>query len=308
VVPWGLARLRDGSLLVAQRNGRVVRVTGSGSSAAGTVPGVRARGEGGLLGLAAAPADPSAVFAYLTSTAGDNRVLRIPLAGGRLDTARARVLLRGIPASSNHDGGRLAVGPDGNLWIGTGDAGTPSRAQDRRSLGGKILRISRSGAIPADNPFRGSPVWSLGHRNVQGLAFDARGRLWATEFGQNTWDELNLIRKGGNYGWPRVEGSAGRRGLIDPQVIWRPRTASPSGLAVVGDVAYAAGLRGERLWQIPVGGSRAGRPVAHLTGAYGRLRTVEPDGVGGLWVTTSNRDSRGTPVRADDRLLHVRLG
>jgi glucose/arabinose dehydrogenase len=282
-------------------------VRGTTTTVVGTVPGVRARGEGGLLGLAVAPSDPATVYAYVSSTAGDNRVLRIPLAGGRLDVARARVLVRGIPAGTNHNGGRLVVGPDGNLWIGTGDAGISRRSQDRTSLGGKILRITRSGGIPADNPFPRSPVWSLGHRNVQGLAFDGRGRLWATEFGQNTWDELNLISRGANYGWPRVEGRAGRRGLVDPQVAWRPSAASPSGLAIVGDVAYAAGLRGERLWQIPLSARGAGTPVARLTGVYGRLRTVEPDGAGGLWLTTSNRDGRGAPAASDDRVLHVRL-
>lgn len=309
-VPWGLARLPDGTLLVAERRGRVLRIPAAGGAplVAGTVPGVRAVGEGGLLGLAVAPADPSAVFAYLTSRAGDNRVLRIPLSGGRLSTARASVVLRGIPAGNNHNGGRIVVGRDGNLWIGTGDAGRRSLSQNRSSLGGKILRVTRAGAIPADNPFPRSPVWSYGHRNVQGLAFDSAGRLWATEFGQDTWDELNLVVKGGNHGWPIVEGKGARRGLVDPKIVWSTSSASPSGLAIVDDVAYVAALRGRRLWQVPLTATAAGTPVARLTGRYGRLRTVEPDGAGGLWLATSNRDGRGRPTSADDRILHVRIG
>lgn len=309
-VPWGLARLPGGQLLVAERTGRVLRIPTTGGSpvGVGTVPGVRARGEGGLLGLAVAPDDPASVFVYLTSTAGDNRVLRIPLTGGRLNVTRAQIVIKGIPAAGNHNGGRLVVGPDGNLWIGTGDAGTESRSQNRANLGGKILRVTRAGRIPADNPFPGSAVWSYGHRNVQGLAFDSRGRLWATEFGQDTWDELNLVTKGGNHGWPQVEGRGNRRGLVYPKVVWRPGAASPSGLAIVDDVAYVAGLRGRRLWQVPLTSSGAGTPVARLTDAYGRLRTVEPDGAGGLWLTTSNRDGRGRPAPTDDRVLHVRIG
>jgi glucose/arabinose dehydrogenase len=217
-------------------------------------------------------------------------------------------LLTGIPAAGNHDGGALVVGPDGALWIGTGDAGDGARSQDRSNLGGKILRIRPDGSVPSDNPFRGSPVWSFGHRNVQGLAFDSAGQLWATEFGQNTWDELNKIAKGGNHGWPEVEGRGGHEGFVEPQVVWRTDDASPSGLAIVGDVAYVGALRGQRLWQVPLTGGAAGHPVAALEGALGRIRTVQRDPDGGLWVTTSNTDGRGSPRDGDDRIVRISIG
>ena len=307
-VPWGVAFLPDGGALVAERpTGRVVRIgADGGTSEAGTVPGVRDLGEGGLLGLAVAPDDPATVYAYFTSSNDDNRVVRMPYRNGRL--GEPTPLLTGIPAAGNHDGGRIVVGPDGNLWIGTGDAGQGEQAQDRDALGGKILHIRRDGSIPPENPFPSSPVWSYGHRNVQGLAFDSTGQLWATEFGQNTWDELNKVVKGGNHGWPEVEGRGERDGFVDPQVVWPTADASPSGLAIVGDVAYVGALRGARLWQVPVAGGTAGRPVAVLDGDLGRLRTVvaAPDG-GGLWLTTSNTDGRGSPRAGDDRLVRVAL-
>jgi glucose/arabinose dehydrogenase len=307
-VPWGLAFVPDGSTLVAERpTGRVLRIgPDGGTTEAGVIPGVQPRGEGGLLGLAVAPRDPSTVFAYFTSTEGDNRVVRLSLRQGRLGAPTP--VLTGIPAASNHNGGRIVVGPDGNLWIGTGDAADTAASQEQTGLAGKILRIKPDGSVPADNPFAGSPVWSYGHRNVQGLAFDSTGQLWATEFGQNTWDELNKIVKGGNHGWPEVEGRGAREGFVDPQVVWQTSEASPSGLAIVDDVAYVAALRGRRLWQVPLAGGTAGRPVAALDGDLGRLRTVEaaPDG-GGLWVTTSNTDGRGSAKQGDDRVVRVPL-
>jgi glucose/arabinose dehydrogenase len=305
-VPWGLAFLPDGSALVAQRrSGDVVRVAADGrTTAAGRVPGVADQGEGGLLGLAVTD-DGATVLAYLTSVEGDNRVVSLPYVEARL--GEPTVLLDGIPSGAIHNGGRIVIGPDGNLWIGTGDSGDRPRAQDLGTRAGKILRIRLDGSIPADNPFPGSPVWSYGHRNVQGLAFDSRGRLWATEFGQNTFDELNLVTKGGNFGWPVVEGRGGNPDYIDPVVTWRTEDASPSGLAIVDDVAYVAALRGRRVWQVPLDGSSAGEPVAALDGALGRLRTVQLAPDGSLWLTTSNRDGRGDPVDGDDRVVRVTI-
>jgi glucose/arabinose dehydrogenase len=306
-VPWGLAFLPDGSALVAQRpTGEVVRVSpDGGTTRVGTVPGVRDRGEGGLLGLAVS-ADGATVFAYLTSDRDDNRVISMPYSGGRL--GEPTVVIDGIPQGDIHNGGRIAVGPDGNLWIGTGDSGDRPQSQDRQSLAGKILRIAPDGSVPDDNPFPGSPVWSYGHRNVQGLAFDSQGRLWATEFGQNTYDELNLVPKGGNFGWPEVEGSGGGSQYVDPVVTWPTDQASPSGVAILDDVAYIAALRGERLWQVPLRGSSAGEPKAAFRGDYGRIRTVEVAPDGSLWIATSNRDGRGSPADDDDRVLRVTVG
>ena len=306
--PWGLAFLPDGSALVAERDtARIKRIGKDGAvSTVGTVPGVRARGEGGLLGLAVARTFSSDHLLYAYFTAGtDNRIVRMRYSDSGL--ARPHTILDGIPAAFIHNGGRLLFGPDGYLYVGTGD---PDRthAQDRDSLGGKILRITPSGAPAPGNPFPDSPVWSYGHRNVQGLAFDPGGRLWASEFGQDTWDELNLIKKGHNYGWPRVEGIGHRAGYTDPLAVWHTDDASPSGLAYASGSLWMAGLHGERLWQIPIAGTHvASRPTAFFTGDLGRLRTVAAAPGGGIWLSTSNTDGRGNPRRGDDRILRLRL-
>jgi glucose/arabinose dehydrogenase len=302
-VPWGITFLPDGSALIAERDsGAVKLMTAPGVvNQVGGVAGVAARGEGGLLGLATSG---QTVFAYIT-TAQDNRVVRMRFDGGAL--TEQSPILTGIPAGSIHDGGRIAFGPDGKLYVATGESGNPELAQDRSSLGGKILRINPDGSIPSDNPGPGSPVWSFGHRNIQGLAWDSAGRLWATEYGANRLDELNLILPGGNYGWPMAEGRADTPGLIDPVVQWGTGEASPSGLAYFGGALWVAALRGQRLYQIPVGADGSlGDPAPLFVGQYGRLRTVvaAPDGT--LWFTTSNRDGRGSPRDGDDRILQFR--
>ena len=314
--PWGLAVLPDGALLVASRDsGRISRVDPAKHTVTevGVVPGVTHTqgGEAGLLGLALSPdyGSDHQVYAYVT-TASDNRIVRM-----LYDPSRPRgeqlgapdTILRGIPAGFLHDGGRIAFGPDGMLYAGTGETGKRQLAQDMSSLGGKILRMTPDGQVPGDNPVAGSLVYSPGHRNVQGLAFDARGRLWASEFGYRTADELNLIRPGGNYGWPVVEGIAHRAPYVDPVVQWHPDEASPSG------VAYAAGcwmasLKGGRLWRIPLDGTKAaGAPQAFFSGRYGRLRSVVALDDHTLLVTTSNTDGRGAPHRGDDRILRVHV-
>ncbi len=310
--PWGAAVLPGGDLLVGSRDtGRLVRIdpaTGA-KTAAGTVPGVAARGEGGLLGITLSPsfATDRTVYAYLT-TASDNRIVRMTYtpdrpAGERLGTPAT--VLSGIPKGQVHNGGRIAFGPDRMLYAGTGESGERGLAQDRGSLGGKILRMTPDGAPAPDNPFPGSVVYSTGHRNVQGLAWDAAGRLWATEFGQDTWDELNLIRPGGDYGWPVVEGRAHRAGFTDPVVQWRPDDASPSGLAIDRGSAWIAALHGERLWRVPLDGTHASAaPRAFLTD-HGRLRTVLDGPDGSLYVITSNTDGRGDPAGGDDRVLRL---
>lgn len=306
-VPWGIAFLPDGSALVGERDtGRIRRIPADGGRArvVGRITQTRPSGEGGLLGLAVPPgANPGFVFVYVT-TATDNRVLRVAWDGTRL--GRARAILTGIPKGTNHDGGRLLVGPNDTLFVGTGESGNPSLAQRRGSLGGKILRITFDGRPAPGNPFPGSPVYSLGHRNVQGLAFDSAGRLWASEFGDRDADELNLIKPGGNYGWPVHQGKAGDPAYVDPVVEWRPTAiASPSGIAIVDDVVYVASLRGERLWRVPLNGTQAGTPKAFLHGRYGRLRTVAATPDGRLWLATSNTDGRGTVRRGDDRIVRL---
>ncbi|HEX2084330.1 MAG TPA: PQQ-dependent sugar dehydrogenase [Solirubrobacteraceae bacterium] len=305
-VPWGIAFLPGGDALVAQRDrGTIVRVSRRGRKrAVMRLPDVQPGGEGGLLGLAVSPRyrRDRFVYAYYTSRQGGNRIVRFRLGG------RVRVLFAGIPSGPNHNGGRLAFGPDGKLYAGTGDAGDAARAQRLDSEGGKILRLNPDGSRPADNPFPGSLVWSYGHRNVQGLAFDRAGRLWATEFGQNRLDEVNLIRRGRNYGWPAVEGRGDTRGgrLVNPKVTWSTEEASPSGAAIRGPSLYVAALRGEALWRVPLRGGSVRRPRRLLHGRYGRLRTVVRAPDGSLWVATSNRDGRGEPRRGDDRIVRLR--
>jgi glucose/arabinose dehydrogenase len=303
-VPWGLGFLPDGSALAAERNsGRVLQLRpGSTPAVVATVNGVSAGGEAGLLGLAVSPTYASDGFVYVYfTTASDNRIARF-----RLDSpADQEVILSGIARASIHDGGRIAFGPDGMLYAGVGDASNTASAQNPQSLNGKILRMRPDGGVPeSGNPFAGSLVYSMGHRNVQGLAWDAQGRLYASEFGQNTWDEVNLIVAGANYGWPTVEGRSDDPRFTDPIVVWTTAEASPSGATIDGDTLYVAALRGQRLWSVPLDGTGgAGTPTALLVGQYGRLRTVERAPDGSLWIATSNRDGRGSPVAADDRVI-----
>ncbi|GAA0909875.1 hypothetical protein GCM10009557_84430 [Virgisporangium ochraceum] len=301
--PWGMAFLPDGSAVVAERDSaRLLQVrTGSAPVVLGTVPGVVPGGEGGLLGLAVSPtfAADNLVYAYFTA-ASDNRIVRFPLTAVQNQT----VVVSGLAKASIHNGGRIAFGPDGMLYAGVGDAGQTSNAQNPQSRNGKILRMRPDGSVPPDNPTAGSLVYSLGHRNVQGLAWDGQGRLYATEFGQNTWDEVNQIVAGGNYGWPTVEGIGNNPNFRNPIVQWSTSQASPSGAAFANNTLFAAALRGTRLWTVPLTASGgAGTPVAELQGQHGRLRTVVAGPDGWLWVTTSNRDGRGTPAQSDDRIL-----
>ncbi|MFF7242473.1 PQQ-dependent sugar dehydrogenase [Embleya sp. NPDC008237] len=309
--PWGVALLPDRDALVSSRDTGTITRLGPGTVppvVVGTVPGSVHRGEGGLLGIAVSPtfATDHFLYAYLT-TAQDNRIVRMTYVPGQ-PLGQPEVLLAGIPAGSNHNGGRIAFGPDGMLYAGTGEAGQKPSAQDRSSLGGKILRLTPDGRPAPGNPFPNSPVWSLGHRNVQGLAWDSTGRLWASEFGQDTWDELNLIRSGANYGWPAVEGSSDNPEYMNPVAQWATDDASPSGIAILGDVVYLAGLKGERLWQAPIVGSTVSEPRALFQGRYGRLRAVVTVGSGELWLVTNNTDGRGTPRKGDDRILRLVSG
>ena len=316
-VPWDLLRLPDGAHLVSLRDeAKVVHVDGSGrvtpvpaTGDDGRVPGVEPGGEGGLLGLALDPDDQTALYAYFTAD-DDNRVVRMRYADGRLGAPT--VVLSGIPKAVVHNGGRMAFGPDGFLYVATGDATDRGAAQDRDYLGGKILRITRDGAPAPGNPFPDSRVWSLGHRNVQGLGWDAAGRLFASEFGQNTWDELNQVLPGRNYGWPEVEGPGTDddrdRGFTPPLASWSTDEASPSGLAVGLGAVWLAALRGERLWRVPLSADgRTGSPESLLRGDFGRLRDVEVEPDGSLLVLTSNT-FRGSPTDDDDRLVRIRLG
>jgi glucose/arabinose dehydrogenase len=309
VSPWGLAFLPDGSALVTERDtGRVLRVQPGSATQAGSISGVSFDGEGGLLGVAVSPsfADDRLVYLYATTPRG-NQVLRARLDGDLLTAPE--VLLDDIPSAFVHNGGRLAFGPDGMLYVTTGDARDAGLSQQPDSLAGKILRLTPDGEVPADNPDPSSPVWSSGHRNVQGLAWDDEGNLWASEFGNDAWDELNRIEPGGNYGWPQVEGRGGTdAGFVDPVVQWPTDQASPSGVAFAEGTVFMAALRGQRLWGVPVGGGQAGEPAEFFAGELGRLRTVASAPDGSLWLVTNNTDTRGQPRPDDDRILRLELG
>lgn len=305
--PWGLAFLPDGSALVTERNsGRVLLVTADGAvREVGMVDDVVAVRESGLLGVAVSPdfVSDGAVFLYATTPSG-NRVFRARFDGTTLTDPE--VIVDGIPAGPTHNGGRLHFGPDGLLYITTGEAGEQDLAQDPDSLGGKILRVTADGGPAPGNPDPSSPVYTLGHRNVQGLAWDDDGRLWASEFGQNDVDELNEIVAGRNYGWPEVEGVGDTGEFVDPILTWPVSQASPSGLAYRDTTLWLAALRGQRLWRIDIG-TEPPTAAEFFTGEYGRLRTVAVAPDGSLWVTTSNRDGNGRPGPEDDRILRVEI-
>jgi glucose/arabinose dehydrogenase len=305
-VPWGLDFLPDGTAVVTERDTRrVLAVTEDDVTEIGTIDQAAPEGESGVLGVAVSPTYRKDKLLYFyATTAEDNRIVRATYDGTRLGPTEP--VLTGIPNGFIHDGGRLEFGPDGYLYASTGETGEPDLAQDRNSLGGKILRITPDGDPAPGNPDPDSPVWTWGHRNVQGLAFDDTGQLWASEFGQDTFDELNRIDKGHNYGWPAVEGKGGAPDYTDPQLVWRTDDASPSGLAYQDGYLWMASLRGERLWRVAVDGRRATEPTDFFVGDYGRIRTVEVAPDGNLWVTTSNRDGRGDPAAGDDRILVVR--
>ncbi|MFB8249828.1 PQQ-dependent sugar dehydrogenase [Streptomyces sp. NPDC055952] len=313
--PWGLAPVPGGGLLVSSRDeATIVRVdekTGR-KTELGEVAGVSAAGEGGLLGIALSPdfASDRMIYAYFTS-ASDNRIVRMLYddrkpAGEQLGAPDT--VFKGIPKGFVHNGGRIAFGPDGMLYAGTGESGDTGLSQDKDSLGGKILRLTPEGEPAPGNPLPDSPVYSYGHRNVQGLAWDERQRLFASEFGQDTWDELNAIEPGGNYGWPEAEGASDESGYRNPVDQWSTGEASPSGIAYAEGSVWMAGLRGKRLWRVPLDGTKASaQPQPFLEDEYGRLRTVVAAGGDRLYVMTSNTDGRGSPKDGDDRILEVRV-
>lgn len=312
--PWGLTFLPDGSALVSERiSGEIVRIPAQGGTprTVGIVPGVHVSSEGGLLGIAASPefAADRTVFASVSGRDG-NRIVALTIAADYGSLAVGRVLLDGIQTADRHHGGRIAVGPDGHLWIGTGDAFEPENAATPGSLNGKILRIAVDGSVPEDNP-GSSAIYSSGHRNVQGIAFGPDGTAYASELGHRTWDEVNILRAGADYGWPDTEGTAGSTGE-PPIATIHPDEASPSGLAYAEGSLWIGALGGQRLWQLPVAGdAAAGAPIGHFAGAYGRIRTVEVAPDGALWLVTSNTDRAtwgGTDPRpGDDRILRVEV-
>lgn len=309
-IPWEIVFLPDGDYLVTERSGSIVRI---GKDRVKTkVDGVKHFGEGGLLGMTLHPEFEKNNYIYLYSTTDStdgkttNRVSRYSLDGNKL--TEFKVIVDDIPGAIYHDGGRIDFGPDKLLYITTGDATKSSLSQDKNSLAGKILRVSPDGMIPTDNPF-GNAVYSYGHRNVQGIAWDEYGRLWATEHGRSGvltgFDEINLIEKGKNYGWPEIQGDETKSAMESPKSQSGPNTTwAPSGITIVKDKIYFAGLKGESIYTGTITDHQLLSPITRsATAKFGRIRTIKlgPDGL--LYILTSNKDGRGKPNLGDDKII-----
>ena len=313
-VPWGLAFLEDGNILVSERGGNVLLVTEEGEQFIHRF-GSYESGEGGLLGIAVHPnflENKFLYFYYTYQSIADegvlNRVERYTYRDEKL--TEPVVIIDNIPGAIYHDGGRIAFGPDTHLYITTGDARRPKLAQDLNSLAGKILRINNDGSIPRDNPFANSPIYSYGHRNPQGLAWDDEGRLWSTEHGRSGvasgFDEINLIVAGGNYGWPDSQGNTVLADTVGPKLhSGATETWAPASATFYDGSLYFGGLRGEALYEAVLDGTTVVDLKKHYHKKFGRIRTVEigPDNM--LYITTSNRDGRGTILDNDDKLLRL---
>jgi len=318
-IPWDIAFLPasggsdDGKMLITERPGRLSIASQTGELKEIALEGVRHAGEGGLLGVTIHPKFSENHYVYLYFSSGysksqtRNRVERYRLENDFLTDKK--IIIDNIPGALYHDGGRIEFGPDGLLYITTGDATDSKIAQDKNSLGGKILRLRDDGSIPDGNPF-GTAIWSYGHRNPQGIAWDSAGRLWETEHGRSGvlsgLDELNLIRAGENYGWPDIEGDKTKSGMVQPvlhsgaDVTW-----APASLVYLNGSLFFGGLRGEALYEAVLNGERVEEFKTHFKNEFGRIRTVRigPDGM--LYLTTSNRDGRGDSKEGDDKIIRV---
>ena len=313
--PWAIAILPEGGLLVTERKGMIRLVDSSGGlqeNPVAQISSAKEIGEGGLQGIVLHPDFISNKYVYLYYTyAGSsdntlNRVVRMTHENKKLTDEK--IIVDAIPGASNHDWGRIKFGPDRMLYITTGDAQNPSLAQDTNSLAGKILRVTDEGKPAPGNPFE-NRVYTFGHRNPQGIAWDSDGTLWATEHGPSGLetgnDEFNRIESGKNYGWPEIRGSQTKSGMMSPILeSGRGNTWAPSGLAYVGGKFFFAGLRGQALYEVSVNGSSASLKT-HFKSEFGRLREVltGPDGM--LYITTSNRDGRGNPKTDDDKIIRI---
>lgn len=302
-IPWAIDFLPNGNLLVTERVGTLKEIAADGNIVKSLgIADVSPIGEGGLMGVAVHPNFEKNNFVYIMYTYNEggpkNKIVRFLYKDSNL--SEDKTIIDSIPGSSNHNGGRLKFGPDGFLYATTGDAQNPQSSQDRDSLSGKILRLMDDGANAPGNPFN-TAVYSYGHRNPEGLAWDKDGRLWATEHGSSAKDEVNQIEAGKNYGWPDVTGDQTRDGIQAPKVNSGNSTWAPGDLAFAGDKFYFTGLRGQSVF---VMNPKNPKEIKQLfNGEFGRLREIVLGPDGKIYITTSNRDGRGIPKEGDDKII-----
>lgn len=307
-IPWTITK-HDETFYISQREGRIIETDRESGSVImqelSVTKAVHHEGEGGLLGLVLSPNFEStqqayAYYTYKQDGMSKNRVVVLQKQG---DTwIESNVLLEGIPGGRIHNGGRMKIGPDGMLYVTTGDSGNSELAQDKNSLAGKILRMELDGTIPNDNPVAHSYVFSYGHRNPQGLAWDEEGNLYSTEHGQSAHDEINLIKPGQNYGWPVIQGNEEAPGMIKPIYHTGDETWAPSGIEYYDGKLYIATLRDSRIRSYDI----TTKSVKIVHENSGRMRDVYIE-ESYLYTITNNRDGRGTPRKDDDKLLRIKI-
>lgn len=321
--PWAIAYSKNKKLFVSLRSGIVVEIIDGGAIEVLNLPSVAEFGEGGLMGL---DLDPNfningyAYIAYSTRSRKGNHVKlhtvlsRIKYKNNRFHLDK--VLLDSIGAAAIHNGGRVKIGPDNKIYLTIGDAGTPDFAQDRLLLNGKILRLNLDGSIPSNNPYPNSYIYSYGHRNPQGLAWDeAKNKMYATEHGPSGWkeccrDEVNEINPGNNYGWPLITGRQVKSGLVPPlitsgsKVTWAPSGAAFIAKGIWRNSLVFTGLRGEALYRYDIENNTLNR---YLENRYGRLRDVIYHSANAIMIATCNRDGRGRVKLEDDKIILIKI-
>ncbi len=305
MIPWSIDFLNDNKYIFTERPGRVIYM----NKTILNINEVAHKGEGGLLGIVLHPSFEENNYVYIYYTYEErgnlfNKIVRYEMIGEEL--INEENIIDSIPGNSYHNGGRMKFGPDNKLYVTTGDAGHSDLAQNISSLAGKILRINSDGSIPEDNPFNNSFVYSYGHRNPQGIAWDEQGRLWSTEHGSTATDELNIIRPGNNYGWPIIRGDEEKEGMTNPVIQSSYNTWAPSGLTYYNNSLFFTGLRGQTLYKAEIISSEEVILTKHLEKEYGRLRTIVlgPDDY--FYILTSNKDGRNpNPAENDDLIIRI---
>ena len=326
-VPWAFAFLPDGNLLFTERPGRV-RLIENGKLKAEpifTVPDVEPSGESGLMDVSIHPNFNENKFVYL-AYAYDNDGKRVKIVRYKFDGAtliEPQTIIENLPAATYHAGTRARFGPDGKLYVTVGDATDREIAQKTDSLGGKTLRLNDDGSVPADNPFVNNKnyrpeIWTIGHRNAQGLAWSADGTMFQTEHGPSGFDgrgggdEVNLVERGKNYGWAEISHEETKEGLVSPLLEYTPACAPASAMIYQGAAfpqfkgnLFFGCLVGTRIIRVVLDGKRVVKQEDLLTDGYGRIREMAESPDGSIYFSTSNRDGRGDAAEADDRIMRL---